>query len=155
MGSIAAPLLAGFSVTFAGLVLSSPTSFRWVNLTLALLLAAAFSLIATLQFTFRARQWAVLPSEIEQWWPDAKERADQLQTEQRTHRTNHRMWANLARHAYNLGILLFLGGLSSATFPPGAVSMSRVAVIAVAALGFVAEGAWFLSTLRRSSPASR
>jgi hypothetical protein len=40
MGGIAAPLLAGFLVTLAVFVMSTPQTFRWVEPTLALLLVA-------------------------------------------------------------------------------------------------------------------
>jgi hypothetical protein len=110
MGGIAAPLLAGFSVTLALLVISTPQAFRFVNATLALLLVAAFALIAALQFTFRARQYAVSPSQIVEWWPDAEsdERLQELRHEQREHRKEFTRWANPARYAYNVGILCFV-----------------------------------------------
>ena len=96
MGGIAAPLLAGFSITLAALILSAPQHFRWTSVTLTLLTGAAVALIGALQFTFRALQFAVSPSEIEQWWTDASEapRREALQREQREHFRTYNTWAN-------------------------------------------------------------
>ena len=120
MGAIAAPLLAGFSITFAGLVLTVPPhTVRWVNLTLALLMLAAFSLVACLQLTFRARQWVTSPSEIEQWFPDAQdeERQQVLRGEQKEHHQNYKLWSNRARYSYNFGILALVLAVFSAMVP--------------------------------------
>jgi hypothetical protein len=144
MGGIAAPLLAGFAVTIALLVFSTPHAFRFVSLTLGLLVVAAFALIAALQFTFRARQYSVTPAEIEVWWPDAKspERRQELEHEQREHRAAYKRWSNKARWAYNAGILLFVCGLTAALFPPGSIGGARLLVIVLALLAAAAEFCW-------------
>jgi len=154
MGGIAAPLLAGFAVTIALLVLSTPQAFRFVSLTLGLLLIAASALIAALQFTFRARQYSVTPAEIEVWWPDAKDpgRRHELEHEQREHRTAYQRWSNIARVAYNVGILFFVCGLTAALFPPGSISGARIIVIVLALLAAAAELCWIANdvTARRN-----
>jgi MFS family permease len=144
MGAVAAPLLAGFSVTLAALVLSAPSHFRWVSVTLVLLVIAALALIMALQFAFRARQFVVSPAEIEQWWPDAAspERRQMLRREQREHRAEYTTWSNSARHAYNTGILFFVAGLTSALVRPGPISNGRLTAIALALLGVVGEFCW-------------
>jgi hypothetical protein len=144
MGGVAAPLLAGFSVTFAALVLSTPDRFRWVSLTLLLLSAAAAFLIASLQFTFRARQFVVSPTEMAQWFPDANspERLEELHHEQHEHRMAYKRWANRARDAYNGGIVCFASGFTVALVPPGVISNGRLVVIIAALLAVVAEFGW-------------
>jgi hypothetical protein len=147
MASVASPLLAGFAVTFAGLVLASSQDVRWVSAALGLLMAAALSLIAALQCGFHARQWVITPSEILEWYPNASdERIAELEIEQKTHHANHQTWADRARWTYNLGILLFLAGLVVALVPPGTVSNGRLAVVAIILLGFSLEAAWMLGT---------
>jgi uncharacterized membrane protein len=156
MGGIAAPLLAGFSITLAALVLTSPQHFRWTSLTLILLTGATVALIAALQLTFRALQFAVSPSEIEQWWPDADEsdRKTMLQGEQGAHQCAYNKWANQARHAYNFGILFFLAGFTAALIPQGAVSTGRLIAILSALAGVTVEFCWIANdaTQRRSKP---
>jgi len=144
MGSVASPLLAGFSITFAGLVVSTPHAFRWVSLTLALVLLAGSMLVGAMQFTFRARQWVATPSDIEQWFPDAetKARRIELRREQREHRMNFTKWSNLARRAYNCGIATLLLAIVVAMVPPDAISRGRYVVIAVALSAFLAEVSW-------------
>jgi hypothetical protein len=144
MGAVAAPLLAGFAVTFAGLVLSSPDRFRWVSLTLFCLTAAAAFLIAALQFTFRARLYAVTPTEIEQWFPDAEtpERQDEMRREQRESHAAYTTWATRGRTAYNAGIVFFASGFAAALVPPGAVSDGHLAAIILAVLAAAAEVCW-------------
>jgi hypothetical protein len=144
MGSVAAPLLAGFAVTVIALIITAPNQFRWVNPTLILLAAAAFALIACLQFTFRARLYAVSPAEIEQWWPDfdTPMRQEQLQREQRRHLTDYERWADRSRWAYNFGILFFLGGFTTALIPTGSISGARLFLIIAAAVLVAVEAGW-------------
>lgn len=145
MGAIAAPLLAGFSITFAGLVVSVRHAFRWENLTLGCLLVAAFALVACLQLTFRARQWVTTPSEIEQWYPNpSMERQQELRREQLVHHQNYKRWSNRARWAYNSGILALILAVTIAMVPEGSIGLGRALVIVIAALALLAELAWVI-----------
>ncbi len=154
MGSISAPLLAGFSFTLAVLVLSSGASpARWPNASIFLLIAGAFALISSVQFSFRARLYVVTPSEIEEWWPDPSETAtrDHLRRVQRDHRRSFRRWSTPARYSYDLGLLCFLLGVTSLLAPrAGHVSDGRLAVVALALAAFVGELLWIaLSNIPR------
>lgn len=151
MGSVASPLLAGFSITLAVLVITNATAFRWVSATLFLLVAATLALIATVQFTFRARQYVVTPSEIEEWWPDHQEpgRRELLRREQRWHRREYESWSSRARYAYDLGLLLLLLGIAALLVPASGLhyaSNGRLAAIALALAGLAAEAAWIVRT---------
>jgi hypothetical protein len=70
-GTVAAPLLAGFSFTLAGLVLQLvPTQVvRWPDLALLLFVIAGFFLIACIQFAFWAERWNISPDDLRMWWP--------------------------------------------------------------------------------------
>ena len=143
MGAVAAPLLAGFAFTAVALILSSPERFRWVNLTLILLVLAAFALIAALQFAFRARLYVVTPSEIEEWWPDADAATrEELRRVQRQHRVNYRLWSNSARNADNVGLVFFMAGFTSALVQPGSVDAGRRVAAIIAALCVTGEICW-------------
>lgn len=153
MGSVAAPLLAGFAVTVATLILTNPDVPRWPNPTLALLLVAAFLLGASVQFTFRARLFAVTPADIEVWWPEPDEwQVRRMRQEQRYHRARYRVWSHRGRVAYNAGIVSFLVGITCTLIPHGQVSDGRLAVIALAALAAAAEAVWVMLSLLRKEP---
>ncbi len=94
MGSIAAPLLAGFSFALAVFLIGRDGS-SWTSAALLLLVGAALAFVDAVQFTFRARQFAVTPPEIEMWWSDPARR-ELLRREQRFYHANHRAWAMAA-----------------------------------------------------------
>lgn len=100
MGSVAAPLLAGFSLTLTLLVLQAGKGdFRWPDATVLVLVAAAVLFIMVIQFSFWARQYVVTPSELLDWWPDIEtndERAKAVFSEQRKHALLHKSWATRA-----------------------------------------------------------
>ena len=67
VGSVAAPLLAGFSFTLVGLVLASPDRIRWPGASLVLLTAAGLSHVTAVQCAAWAREWNPTPSELLNW----------------------------------------------------------------------------------------
>jgi hypothetical protein len=69
-GSVAAPLLCGFTVTLLGIVITNGSDIRWPGLTTILLAAAAAVLLFSVQAAFTARAWQVSPSELKDWWPE-------------------------------------------------------------------------------------
>jgi hypothetical protein len=158
MGSVAAPLLAGFSIALVALVIQTSDDLRSPNLALFVFVAAALAFVACVQFTFHARSFVVTPPELEMWWsdPDDPERREQLRWEQRLYLRQHEMWARRAGHMYNIGILALLLGLVAIILPIGPIgdaSRGRLLVIALAALGFSVEFAWVaLGYLRKPQP---
>lgn len=153
MGTIAAPLLASVSIALIAVVLSSASAFRLVNPVLLLLVLAAAALIATVEFSFLARQYVVTPSEMEDWWPDheAPLRRTALRREQRYHVAQFRSWTVRARRAYNTGILALSLGVALLVVPHGHISLGRAVVIIAAGLAFAAELAWVVKPLVYSS----
>jgi hypothetical protein len=145
-GTVAAPLLAGFSVTLIGLVLTAPDSLRWPAVSLAVLMASTILLLAAVQFAFVARQYSVLPSDLESWWPDHDEspRWEQLRSEQEAHASSHLRWAAAFRTAYNLGVLLFLAGTTISLAPPEGGGSGRWIAFGIGAVGFLGELIWTL-----------
>jgi hypothetical protein len=51
MGTVVAPLLAGFSITLLGLVVVNGRYLRWPDLALLLLAGASVLLLSVVQFT--------------------------------------------------------------------------------------------------------
>jgi hypothetical protein len=150
MGTIAAPLLASVSVALVAVVLSSASSFRWANATLLLLVVAAAAFIASVECSYMARQYTVSPTDLEAWWPDADApiRREMLRREQRYYFDRFEAWSARARLGYNVAILAFSLGVSALLVPRSwdHASDARLAVLAVAILGFVAELLWILTT---------
>lgn len=151
MGSVAAPLFAGFSVTIAFQVVTREQDLRWPDLALVLLLGATFALGASVQFTFRSRQYAIKPADIEVWFPNPTVwQRERMRQDQRLHRREYLTWSDRARLAYNIGLLAFLLGLGAALVPPGSVGFGRVVALSLVALAFGAELAL---VLRNNVPA--
>jgi hypothetical protein len=145
MGTVAAPILAGFAVAGTLELLSSSYRSRWPELTLLLLLVAAATLVASMQFAFRSRQFVVTPTELEAWWPAADDwQVELMRREQREHASLHLRWAQRARLTYNAGLLCFILGIGAALVPEGEVPSGRVLVLAVVALAFGGELTWIL-----------
>jgi hypothetical protein len=149
MGSVAAPLLASVSAALATLVISNEKAFRWPTPTLFLLVGATLALITTVQCAFRARQYSVMPSDLEQWWPLNDAGSIQLRRQyQRHHFSKHGAWALAASRFYNVGLLSLLLALAFITLPRGhwGASSGRLAVVALAFLGALSELIWIAHT---------
>jgi hypothetical protein len=148
LGGFAAPLLAGFSITFLTLVISAdPVFARWPDATVLVLLLATLALITAVQTTVAARRWHVTPVEVAEWYPDKFTEGkvpEDLPTRNAIaqHRANSQLWGEVTRFTYNLGILCLLGAIAVALVPPGPIAGARWTVIAVAAVGFSGEFVW-------------
>jgi hypothetical protein len=152
VGSIAAPLLAGFSFTLVGLVLASPDRIRWPGASLVLLTTAGLCLVAAVQCAAWARRWDPTPAELLNWWPGFEtlpvEARDQVYEEQRLHASRHSCWARATRLFYNLGILSLLASVTVLLVPPkhhSVVSLWGLAML-LALMGFLAEMAWVVTS---------
>lgn len=149
-GSVGAPLLAGFTVALIALVLPNGSSMRAPGLALDLLSVAAVVLLASVQLTFMAARYAVLPSELEAWWPDLDidERRAQLREEQREHHHLHLRWSRRFRWAYNLGILFLLAAVAVILMPPSHHHhlAERWVAAGIVAAGLFAEVAWIVGS---------
>ena len=147
MGSVAAPLFAGFAVVVTVQILTSPEITRWPDLALVLTLLAAAALGASVQFAFRARLFAATPPEIEAWWPEPDEATQEMmRAQQRRHQAAFRVWADRARHAYNVGLLAFLAAIVVVLVPPGDWTTMRALAAILAAVALTVELAWVLRT---------
>jgi len=158
MGTIAAPLLAGFSLAAMVQVLTvNAAETRWPDAALLLFLLAAVMFVACVQAMFWARGYQVTPPEIKDWWPDAvdPERMDQLRREQELHSAGFRMWSDRGRLTYAAGLLCLLAALTVLAVPPdhGQSSIVRWLAVAVGSAAFTSETVWtfgsFTSPVRR------
>ena len=120
VGSVASPLLAGFSLASVIVVAEDADHFRWPGAVALALGIAAVVLIGTVQCAFNARQYLWSASEVSDWWPEMEEdpkREEQLSAEQRLFFDRWKTWANWTRITYAYGIVALLAGLALA-LPP-------------------------------------
>ncbi len=141
--TIAAPLLAGFSLTGLFLVLQTPDAIRLQVAVMIDLAAAVVVLIMTVQCGFWAlREIRILENEIAQILgaghfvdPTISDKAG--------------FWVRWARILYDLGILLLLAGLTLALVPKGQLVTPRLAAVGVVGIGFVLELCWVVWSFNR------
>lgn len=146
MAGVAAPLLAGFSIAFIGLVIGSAAAFRWPGWTLLALTVSALLLITAVQGGFWARHYRPdVSGEDSAGW--------KLELQAFTR------WLHITRWSYNSGIALLLLGLALAIFPrahdPERIWRQAAALAAAAAA--IGEILWALSAHRSTlgTPARR
>jgi hypothetical protein len=146
--SVAAPLLAGFSVATIGVIASNSDKFRWPGVSLLALTAAAVFLVASLQFGFHARQHLYSPADVSDWWPNEDRTAardGRLQREQHEDFRRWRWWVKWARRTYDAGIVTLAVGVAAALVPrsgSGFQEGCQWAAAGVAAAGAVGEAVW-------------
>jgi hypothetical protein len=153
-GGIAAPLLAGFSLTtIAQLVIGRdhPWLSGWAT---ALFALASALLVFAVQFSATALGYAATPSERLDYNPEAALNPDVLKL------VRERQWQEMelrvryggrARFCYNVGLLAFLGGLGLILVPHSAWPWpwGRVAGVAVVSVALLVEAIWILSDAKR------
>lgn len=150
MANVAAPLLAGFSVTAIAAIAASSDKFRWPGAALLTLTLAAVLLVASLQFGFNARQHLYSAADVAAWWVQEDlvqpGRAERLQREQHKDYESWQRWSSKSRMAYNAGITVLAVGVALVLAPPqsGEHSEATLRWIAtgIAAAGAFGEVAW-------------
>jgi hypothetical protein len=163
MGTVVAPLLAGFSITLLGLVISAHEYIRWPDLALLLLAAASVLLLSVVQFTYRAHRYATTPDEAKSWYPEIErdlEQSNRVHEELRNHRACHQFWAGRARRLYNVAICVLLLGIAVVLIPSGPLGPLRMAPAGVVLLGLAGEllllaAGWLLAPGRRGQRAGQ
>lgn len=148
VGNVAAPLLAGFSVSTIGIVLTAESAIRWPGAVFIALTLAAASFIMCLQCNFHARPYFYSPAEAADWWSvsDFKERREDIQAEQENDLGIWHIWMNRARRLYNLGVFALWTGIAFALMPPArephTVVLSRWMAVGIAGIVIIIELLW-------------
>ena len=146
MGTVAAPLLAGFAITLATLVVTAEGAVRWPGITVVAAVLAAVLLLASVQLTFWARQATLTPSVAREWWDDADTvdgRAARVR-EMRGFDRVRNWYSSRARAAYDAGIVLLLLAVAVVLAPPTDARQPawRWAAAGIAALAVLLELGW-------------
>jgi hypothetical protein len=150
MANVAAPLLAGFSITAIATVAASSDRFRWPGAALLILTLATILLVTSLQFGFHARQHLYSAADVAAWWTqeDLAEpgRPERLQREQHRDYAHWERWSAKARITYDAGITVLAVGLALVLAPPHSAEQSQAVfrwiASALAAAGALGELAW-------------
>ena len=151
MTNVAAPLLAGFSITTTAAVAASSSSFRWPGAALLSLTLASILLVTSLQLGFHARQHLYSPADVAAWWSaeDLTEpgRADRLRREQHANYAQWQRSSAKARASYNAGIIVLALAVARSHWrrliPPDQVQEALPWVAAAAAVtAALGELAW-------------
>lgn len=156
MGTVAAPFLAGIAIALAILVISSPEHFGAENVALCFLVLAAVGLIACTECAFVARQYAVAPRQLEEWWPDPDPL--RLADEQHKAAAAFKRWAACARGSYDIGIVALAVGMAAALVPHGGLDSAppwRLASFALAVAGVFGEAIAILVTVSHDRDVAR
>jgi hypothetical protein len=147
---IAAPLLAAAALATTGVILQAPEKLWAPGLSVFLLLAAAAALVFAVQCGFWARNYAITPTEIAEWWPTmpGDQRWRRVRYAQRFAMRRYRMWADRARLSYAIGIVSLWCGFAVAVLPreDAYLSLVRCAAAALAAGVAAAEAGLTLLT---------
>jgi hypothetical protein len=145
LGTIAAPLLGGFSITLIGLVVSKDASatIRWPSWSVAALTGATVLFLLAIQCTIAGRQFYVAPDEFKARTPELDEGLREFAYGENLRQ--FRVWADRARAAFGFGLALLLLGLIGVILPPGPVSKfdgGRWCALAIGVAALLGEVAW-------------
>jgi len=120
MTGIAAPLLAGFSLSLLGIIAQAPASFHWPGAAMTVLCVVVALLVACVQFGFRARSYHYSRADLEAWLPGPHNQRyeDAFADQQKADWQDWLTWHGRARFTYNLAIVLLAVGLALVIAPP-------------------------------------
>jgi hypothetical protein len=122
MASVAAPMLAGFTIALAGVVAQAAEKFRWPSAALLVLAVAAILLINAVQAGF----WSQRPVALEKI----------------------RFWRTAASFSYDAGIVVLLVGLALVLAPPSSSDAVRWVATSVCLAAAVGETVWSVVSRR-------
>lgn len=151
--TVAAPLLAGFGTVVIGITvpLKGDSPVRYPGTATAFVALSVLLLLASVQCSMWARQYAVKPAEIVEWWPDAGARAKDLRTVQWRYACIAAKWLCRARLTYQGGIVALLLGVLVLVIPKQWTA-SRTAAEALLCVGVVIEIWWTIAPTHRKWP---
>ena len=153
VGGIAAPLLAGFSLTIVAQLVIGHDQPWLAGYAIAVFALAAALLLNALQFSATALGFAATPAERLDYNPEAVSSTDIL------HIVRVRQWEEMdlrsrhmkrARYSYNAGLFAFLGGLGLIIVPHQSWPWPAGRLIGVIAVGLslILEALWVFTDAR-------
>jgi len=146
MGSVAAPLLAGFAVTFVTLTVQDPDKFRYPSLVLFAGTLAALALLTAVQCSFAAQRYTVTPAELTDFGLAGQAG---IKREQWAYEYVRRAWSDRAIKAYNFGLIAFMVAIALLLAPKTGTAKGLVmpvvrwAAVVLACGGLTGEIGWW------------
>lgn len=135
VGTIAAPLLAGFAFALIGLTLDKRDALGLPDQALLLLVSAGIALITAVQLNFHARKYHFSPGEYFDLQRLAAEDGIPIGAVKKMGRSyllQRRRWSQYGRLAYNIGVTILYFGVAATLVPAeGIPHMSPLRVVAV------------------------
>ena len=156
MGTVAAPLLAGFGLATLTLLITADHPPRLATVGMIAFTVGSTLFVFSIQFTCAGLLYAATPAERMAWEAGtepvsatAAARASEVQQKD--------IWLagryfHVARWTYDLGILAHLCGLAAILVPSGG-NVGRWIATAVVLIAIIVEGIWVLSAHRGRGPA--
>jgi hypothetical protein len=153
LSGTAAPLLAGFCITFVGLIIQAEGLSRFPGVALVLLASAAILLLYCVQCGFWARNYYVSPEAAIPWFEDYSTNLGRrvvVHREQVDDYAIYTMWAKRARRSYALAIIAMLTGVAVTLIPAEPFSQHVLQLVAsgMFAMAALGELMWALSALK-------
>ena len=161
IGTVASPLLAGFSLASVLVITVDPSKFRWSGAAILAFAIAAVVLVGAVQCSFNARQYIWSGAEVSSWWPDMKENSERekyLRAEQDLAFRQWQAWSAWTRRAYEMGTLALLAALALALPPQHARDIQENLRWAASCLAFAAcagEVYWIATNSLRAAHQGR
>lgn len=160
VGTVAAPLLAGFALASITGILTGADHFRWAGLSALILTAAAVLLVAALECNLNARSYAwplhTAVSPVAAWaaQPEPSPGDPDDPVYRAAALARWVSWTRWTRLLYNAGIVALFASLSCALVPPAhdPTAGYRWAAAVLVGLACVAEIGW---AVRAPSPLRR
>jgi hypothetical protein len=119
-GGVAAPLLAGFSLTSIAFLLTTRTTLPEADWVIAAFTLAAASLLSSMRYSFLVLRHSASPAERLGWFPEATIDSVSLDLERQNQAedmTIAQYYSGIAETLYDLGRLAFLAGLTLLLVP--------------------------------------
>ncbi|ASU84909.1 hypothetical protein CDO52_20815 [Nocardiopsis gilva YIM 90087] len=144
MGTIAAPLLGGFSLAATAALVTAEAPPVLVDWALIAFVAAAVGFVFCVQFTAAGLGYAATPEERLMWFPSASSDAELMARVERVQAMDAELevrYVYRARLTYRVGLVAFLAGIVLICIPDS-LNWPRVAAATLAALALAIELVW-------------
>lgn len=144
LGSISAPLLAGFSLSTVALLTTLEKTPRLAEFVVVAMTFSTASLLTSLQLTATGTRYVSSPADRRAWRPEITRDRAVLEDERKNQRVDLELALKIMRRAgwaYNAGLLAFFLGITL-LLVPAQWTPARAVAVGIAAIAMLIEGVW-------------